>query len=113
MGEKELEDKMAVRIEKDERSSVGPSVGGASRKLSEDINWNRKTLRLAFSENPYEKYKTKVSQLLQCFYYKTFSRKPEDPLSTMLQFWAVFLRQLKLTERIGMALNETNSCHGN
>jgi hypothetical protein len=49
-----------VRIEKDERSSVGPSVSGASRKPSDDINWNRKTLRLAFSGNPYERYKTKV-----------------------------------------------------
>jgi hypothetical protein len=57
LGEKEVEDKPVMKIEKDERSSIG----GPSRKLSEDINWNRKTLRLAFSENPYEKYKTKVS----------------------------------------------------
>ena len=65
LGEKEKEERISMKIDKDERSSVGPSIGGASRKLSEDINWNRKTLRLAFSENPYEKYKTKVSFCLR------------------------------------------------
>ena len=63
LGEKEVEDKPVMKIERDERSSIG----GQSRKVSEDINWNRKTLRLAFSENPYEKYKTKVSCALAAF----------------------------------------------
>ena len=105
MGEKELEDKMAVRIEKDERSSVGPSVGGASRKLSEDINWNRKTLRLAFSENPYEKYKTKVSQLLKGSYYKTFTRKPKDPIDYHVAILGGFSQTVKSnrTDWNGMA----------
>ncbi len=31
-----------------------------NRKMSDDINWNRKTLRIAFSGNPYERYKSKV-----------------------------------------------------
>jgi len=31
-----------------------------NKTLSDDINWNRKTLRLAFSGNPYERYKSKV-----------------------------------------------------
>ncbi len=31
------------------------------RRMSENIEWNRKTLRQAFDENPYERYKTKVS----------------------------------------------------
>ena len=61
LAEKEAEklgDEISAKgIENDERSSVS---AGVSRKQSEDINWNRRTLRLAFSENPYERYKTKV-----------------------------------------------------
>ncbi len=57
LAEKDTSDDVS-KHDNDERSSVGQ--GGPSRKLSEDINWNRKTLRMAFSENPYERYKTKV-----------------------------------------------------
>jgi hypothetical protein len=30
------------------------------RRMSENIEWNRKTLRDAFHDNPYERFKTKV-----------------------------------------------------
>lgn len=42
----------------DERSSLG-RTSSINRKMSDDINWNRKTLRMAFSGNPYERYKSK------------------------------------------------------